>query len=116
MYLINHFLDKLAGGQPVPNIAALPQTNAASGPGSLGAQADECTGEYGRPPTFLLVDVCHHIYSCRKNHLTCKPSSFMNMVMDPYSWWQQTSTVLHTAPLLLLQPLLQLPHLSLQRH
>lgn len=113
MYLINHFLDKLVLGQEAPDTDKLNQTNAASGAGSLGAQVSTCIITQGRPPNFMLVDVCCHIYSCR-NHLTCRPSSFMNLVMDLYSRWQQTSTGFLTPPLLLLRPLL--PHLSPERH
>lgn len=57
MYLINHFLDKITFGAPVPNIAQAPVTNAATGAGSLGEQVSKCTGQHGRPPNFLLVDV-----------------------------------------------------------
>jgi hypothetical protein len=56
MYLINHFLDQLVLNTPVPYIDKLNQTNAASGPGSLGAQVDTCVAAYGRPPNFMLVD------------------------------------------------------------
>jgi len=61
MYLINHFLDsnqEILGsiGSLAPDKGALNVTNAASGPGSLGQQASDCTSEYGRPPNFLLVD------------------------------------------------------------
>lgn len=66
MYLINHFLDELILGQPAPKLSALNQTNADSGPGSLGAQVITCMSTQGRPPNFMLVDVCRHIYSCRK--------------------------------------------------
>lgn len=114
MFLINHFLDTILLGQPTPDIAALNQTNAVSGTGSLGTQVNTCLITQGRPPNYILVDVCRHIYSCR-NHLTCR-SSIMNLVEDLYSRWQQPSTGLHTAPLPQLRPLLQLPHLSLQRH
>lgn len=63
MYLINHFLDTLFLGQPIPLISKLNQTNAASGPGSLGAHVDTCVADHGRPPNFMLVDVCHaHIH------------------------------------------------------
>jgi len=57
MFLINHFLDQLVLGQPVPFINQLPVTNAASGAGSLGAQVATCVGDHGRAPNFLLVDV-----------------------------------------------------------
>ncbi|KAG6821392.1 hypothetical protein H0H93_014189 [Arthromyces matolae] len=56
MYLINHFLDKLLLGQPVPNIDQANVTNAASGAGSLGEQVTTCTTTNGRAPNFLLVD------------------------------------------------------------
>ncbi|KAF8807790.1 PLC-like phosphodiesterase [Phlegmacium glaucopus] len=56
MYLINHFLDKLLLGQPVPNVGSLNQTNAVSGTGSLGDQTITCLNAHGLPPNFLLVD------------------------------------------------------------
>jgi len=56
MFLINHFLDTLLFGQPTPDIAALNQTNAANGTGSLGTQVNTCLTTQGRPPNFLLVD------------------------------------------------------------
>lgn len=57
MYLINHFLDKLLFGQPIPNIEQLNVTNAPSGAGSLGAHVDTCVATNTRPPNFMLVDV-----------------------------------------------------------
>lgn len=57
MYLINHFLDKVVVGQPVPFIEKLNETNAASGPGSLGEHVDTCVAQHSKPPNFLLVDV-----------------------------------------------------------
>ncbi|KAG5654708.1 hypothetical protein H0H81_007464 [Sphagnurus paluster] len=56
MYLINHFLDKLIFNQPVPDIAKLDVTNAATGAGSLGAHVDTCVALNTRAPNFLLVD------------------------------------------------------------
>jgi len=56
MFLINHFLDKILFGQDTPDIAALNQTNAVSGIGSLGTQVNTCIGFQGRPPNFMLVD------------------------------------------------------------
>ncbi|TFK77308.1 PLC-like phosphodiesterase [Pluteus cervinus] len=56
MYLINHFLDTFLFGQLVPDVALANVTNAASGPGSLGAQVQTCTTQNTRPPNFLLVD------------------------------------------------------------
>ncbi|EAW22909.1 PI-PLC domain-containing protein [Aspergillus fischeri NRRL 181] len=40
----------------IPNTAELNQTNAVSGPGSLGRMAENCTTMWNRPPNFLLVD------------------------------------------------------------
>jgi len=56
MYLINHFLDTILLGQPVPDVSALNQTNAATGTGSLGTQVNTCQTVQGRPPNLLLVD------------------------------------------------------------
>ncbi|KAF7307121.1 PLC-like phosphodiesterase [Mycena indigotica] len=56
MYLINHFLDKIVLGSPVPDIDRANVTNSASGPGSLGAQVDTCVAANGRAPNFMLVD------------------------------------------------------------
>ncbi|KAF8640702.1 hypothetical protein AX17_000358 [Amanita inopinata Kibby_2008] len=56
MYLINHFLDKLLFGQPVPDVDQANVTNSATGPGSLGAQVSTCVAQYGRAPNFMLVD------------------------------------------------------------
>jgi len=56
MYLINHFLDKLLLGQPVPYVEKANVTNAATGAGSLGTQVATCVAAYGRPPNFMLVD------------------------------------------------------------
>ncbi|KAF5388503.1 hypothetical protein D9757_004603 [Collybiopsis confluens] len=56
MYLVNHFLDQLILGQPVPDSAQANQTNAVTGAGSLGAQVATCEAQMGRPPNFLLVD------------------------------------------------------------
>lgn len=59
MYLINHFLDEevnVVATSIAPDKGQLNVTNAASGPGSLGAQASECSAQYGRAPNFMLVD------------------------------------------------------------
>jgi hypothetical protein len=56
MFLINHFLDQLIFGQPVPDPSQADETNAASGTGSLGEQVSTCVSQMGRPPNFLLVD------------------------------------------------------------
>jgi hypothetical protein len=56
LYLINHFLDKIVVGQPVPDVTEANVTNSASGPGSLQAQVDTCIAANTVPPNFLLVD------------------------------------------------------------
>ncbi|KAL1748991.1 PLC-like phosphodiesterase [Schizophyllum fasciatum] len=56
MYLINHFLDKVLLGNPVPDKDNADTTNAASGEGSLGTQVQTCSSQYGRAPNFMLVD------------------------------------------------------------
>lgn len=61
MYLVNHDLDKEYNllGQTilVPDNEADFTTNAATGEGSIGAQADLCEGIYGRKPNVVLVDM-----------------------------------------------------------
>lgn len=57
MYLINHFLDEILLGQPIPDPGQANETNAVSGPNSVGAQVELCVSEYGRSPNFMLVDV-----------------------------------------------------------
>ena len=59
MYIVNHFLDKEVfgiDGLLIPNVGALPQTNAVSGKGSIGAQVGLCKDTYGRTPNFVLLD------------------------------------------------------------
>ena len=56
MYIVNHFLDLDLGGIDVPDDAADNTTNAATGVGSIGAQAGICVGLYGRAPWGVLVD------------------------------------------------------------
>lgn len=56
MFLINQFLNKQFLGQPVPDVDRANTTNAASGPGSLGAHVETCVAVHSRPPNFLLVD------------------------------------------------------------
>lgn len=56
MYIINHFLDVSVFGIDVPDNAADETTNAATGTGSVGAQAELCVGMYGRKPKGVLVD------------------------------------------------------------
>jgi hypothetical protein len=60
MYIVNHFLDEQVPIPDtdilVPNRAAAPNTNAATGTGSIGAQAGLCVGAYGRWPNVVLID------------------------------------------------------------
>jgi hypothetical protein len=58
MYIINHFLDIniLNSGVLVPDKGSAGTTNAATGTGSIGAQADLCTQQHGAKPNFVLVD------------------------------------------------------------
>ncbi|KAG9314181.1 PLC-like phosphodiesterase [Chiua virens] len=56
MYLINHFLDTVVLGEPVPDPSQANETNAVSGQNSLGQQVALCVSEYGRYPNFMLVD------------------------------------------------------------
>ncbi|KAJ7446426.1 PLC-like phosphodiesterase [Mycena galericulata] len=56
MYLINHFLDTILFGEPVPDVSAANVTNAVSGVGSLGTQVNTCVADYGKAPNYLLVD------------------------------------------------------------
>lgn len=56
MYIMNHFLDKNVFGILMPDNEADPTTNAATGKGSIGAQASLCEGLYGRNPWGVLVD------------------------------------------------------------
>lgn len=56
MYIVNHFLDKDYLGIKVPDRDDAATTNAATGNGSIGANADLCDGLYGRLPNVLLVD------------------------------------------------------------
>lgn len=58
MPLMNHFLyEEQAFGVQIPDEGNVTTTNApGSEVGMLGAAASECTAEYGRPPTFIMVD------------------------------------------------------------
>lgn len=57
MYIVNHFLDiDLGDDILIPDRDAAATTNAATGTGSIGAQADLCTTTYDRRPNFVLVD------------------------------------------------------------
>lgn len=56
MYIVNHFLDLDILGIDIPDNGADATTNAATGTGSIGAQAALCESLYGRPPNFVLID------------------------------------------------------------
>lgn len=56
MYIVNHFLDVDILGILVPDRLSAHKTNAATGPGSIGAQSDLCRSIYGRIPNSVLVD------------------------------------------------------------
>ncbi|CAG8015325.1 unnamed protein product [Penicillium salamii] len=56
MGLVNHFLDIDIFGVKVPARDKAGTTNAASGKGSIGAQASLCAGLYGRAPNVILAD------------------------------------------------------------
>jgi hypothetical protein len=57
MFIMNHFLydDSLFGIQ-VTNVTYAATTNAQTGLGSLGVAVTNCTGVYGKPPSFVMVD------------------------------------------------------------
>ena len=56
MYIVNHFLDKSVFGMLIPDDEADGTTNAAMGPGSIGAQVGVCEGLYHMAPKAVLVD------------------------------------------------------------
>jgi hypothetical protein len=56
MMIVNHFLDLDILGILIPDTLADSTTNAATGTGSIGAQADLCISTWGRTPNLILVD------------------------------------------------------------
>ncbi|KAF7712632.1 Uncharacterized protein PECH_002868 [Penicillium ucsense] len=56
MYIVNHFLDVDIFGVKVPDRTAASSTNAATGKGSIGAQAAVCQSLYNRTPNVVLLD------------------------------------------------------------
>lgn len=56
MYIVNHFLDVDILGVKIPDRDHAARTNAATGKGSIGAQASECEALYQRAPNVVLVD------------------------------------------------------------
>ncbi|KGO66222.1 hypothetical protein PITC_046060 [Penicillium italicum] len=56
MGIVNHFLDVDVFGAKIPARERAGTTNAATGSGSIGAQAALCAGLYGRAPNVILAD------------------------------------------------------------
>lgn len=56
MYIVNHFVDRDILGIDIPDRDAAAATNAVSGTGSIGAQAQLCEGLYGRAPNGIWLD------------------------------------------------------------
>ncbi|KAF8851914.1 PLC-like phosphodiesterase [Acephala macrosclerotiorum] len=56
MMIVNHFLDLDILGILIPDELAASTTNAATGTGSIGAQASVCYSTWGRVPNLILVD------------------------------------------------------------
>jgi hypothetical protein len=57
MMIVNHFLDvEILPGVLVPDDALDTRTNAPTGAGSIGAQADLCKQTWGRKPNLILLD------------------------------------------------------------
>ncbi|KAJ4374765.1 hypothetical protein N0V83_001841 [Neocucurbitaria cava] len=56
MFLMNHFLYESQSIIQAPNETYAGTTNGQTGVGSLGESITSCTGVYGKPPTFVLVD------------------------------------------------------------
>jgi hypothetical protein len=56
MMIVNHFLDLSIFGLLIPDDMDDKRTNAATGAGSIGAQADVCVQTWSRKPNLILVD------------------------------------------------------------
>ena len=56
MYIVNHFLDVDIFGVLIPDVVRDSKTNAATGRGSIGEQADLCISTWERTPKAILVD------------------------------------------------------------
>ena len=54
--LMNHFRYDNESGLETPSVENVQTTNSASGPGNLFTSAANCSSQYGRSPTFILVD------------------------------------------------------------
>lgn len=86
MYMANHNLNLQLNlgtiSMLIPNTALINQTNGASGFGSLGMTAQNCTAMWGRPPNFLLVD--YYNYGSPQNGSVFEVAAKMNNVT--YNW------------------------------
>jgi hypothetical protein len=56
LYLVNHNLQVEIFGIHIPFRLRAGRTNAATGPGSIGAHVDLCTSIHGRKPDVVLLD------------------------------------------------------------
>lgn len=56
MMIVNHFLDVDLLGILIPDVSEDSVTNAATGAGSIGAQADLCIETWDRSPNLILLD------------------------------------------------------------
>jgi hypothetical protein len=56
MMLVNHFKDVDLWGIFIPDVPDDAKTNAATGSGSIGEQADLCITTWGRSPNLILLD------------------------------------------------------------
>lgn len=56
MFVMNHFLYESTSFIQSPNETYVNVTNAQQGFGSLGQSIKDCTGVYGKPPSFVMVD------------------------------------------------------------
>jgi hypothetical protein len=56
MMIVNHFKDIDILGIDIPDVMHDMSTNAATGSGSIGEQADLCINTWKRSPNFILLD------------------------------------------------------------
>ena len=56
LFVMNHFLYESSSFIQSPNETYANVTNAQTGAGSLGESIRQCTGVYGKPPSFVMVD------------------------------------------------------------
>ncbi|KAF7197035.1 PI-PLC X domain-containing protein 1 [Pseudocercospora fuligena] len=69
MYIVNHTLNTEFFGATIPDNEENFKTNAATGEGSIGAQADLCTKKWSRKPNVVLVDMFDRgdVFTAQKN-------------------------------------------------